>query len=301
MKLPPLNSLRSFEAAARHGSFTRAAGELHVTQAAVSQQVRQLEEYLGSPLFERQPRGIALTERGRRYFLRVSASLEEISRATESASLRHEQTLVVTTMGSFASGWLLPRLPRFHQRHPRIVVRLEMTGTLVDLHLSDVDAAIRYGQGRWPGLRTELLLRDSVFPVCTPELAASLDPDDVLGSIARVPLLYDFEDNEDWSMWLAAAGHPGERPRLDASFADSAVLVRAALQGQGLALARSELTRDELESGRLVRPFDAEVPCVYSYYLVYPEAIRTDPTFQRFREWLLEEAAGSGTHLFPGR
>lgn len=293
MKLPPLNSLRSFEAAARQGSFTRAAEELHVTQAAVSQQVRQLEEYLGSPLFERKPRGIELTTLGRRYFLRVSEALGEISRATQAASVQRDQTLMVSTMGSFAAGWLLPRLTRFHQRHPEVVVRLEMTLTLVDLQVSDVDAAIRYGLGAWPGLEIEFLLHESMFPVCSPEVAARLDPNDVLGSIERVPLLYDFEENEDWSMWLAAAGYPGERPELAPPFADSTVLVRAAVEGQGLVLTRGELTFEERQSGRLVRPFDAEVPCVYSYYLVYPDATRSNPAFQSFREWLLEEAEGS--------
>jgi LysR family glycine cleavage system transcriptional activator len=293
MKLPPLNALRAFEAAARYGSFTRAAEGLNVTQAAVSQQVRHLEEYLGSPLFERKSRGIELTDLGKRYAGHVSDALREIARATEAASIQRDLPLVITTMPSFASTWLLARLASLHRLHPEIVVRLEMTQTLVDLEGSDVDAAIRYGRGHWPGLRSELLLQDSVFPVCTPEMAGKLDPDDVLESITRVSLLYDFEENEDWSMWLAAAGHPGQHPKLGSSFADSAVLVRAALQGQGLSLARSELTAEDLKSGRLVRPFEAELPCIYSYYLVYPEATATNPAFQLFRAWLFEEAAAA--------
>ena len=290
MKLPPLNALRAFEAAARQGSFTRAAEELHVTQAAVSQQVRQLEEYLGSKLFVRKPRGIELLTAAQPYFVRISEALQEIARATEAASVQRDQRLVVSTMGSFATGWLLPRLTRFYQRHPDIVVRFEMTTERVDLQVSDVDAAIRYGLGRWPGVKSELLLHDSVFPVCSPEVAATLDPDDVLGSLDGVSLLYDFEDNEDWSMWLGAAGHPGLQPKLGPSFGDSGVLVRAAIEGQGLALARSELTMDELESGRLVRPFEAELPCVFSYYLVSVEASTLNPAFHAFRKWLFEEA-----------
>jgi len=290
MQLPPLNALRAFEVAARQGSFTRAAEELHVTQAAVSQQVRQLEEYLGSKLFERKPRGIELLTAAQPYFVRISEALLEIARATETASVRRDQRLVVSTMGSFAAGWLLPRLTRFYQRHPDIVVRFEMTSELVDLRVSDVDAAIRYGLGRWPGVKSELLLHDSVFPVCSADVAATLNPDDVLGSLEGVPLLYDFEDNEDWSMWLTAAGHPEQQPKLGPSFGDSGVLVRAAVEGQGLALARSELTMSELESGRLVKPFQAEVACVFSYYLVYVDETTINPAFVAFREWLFEEA-----------
>lgn len=290
MQLPPLNALRAFEAAARQGSFTRAAEELHVTQAAVSQQVRQLEEYLGSKLFERKSRGIELLTAAQPYFVRISEALLEIARATETARVRRDQRLVVSTMGSFAAGWLLPRLTRFYQRHPDIVVRFEMTAELVDLRVSDVDAAIRYGLGRWPGVKSELLLHDSVFPVCSADVAATLNPDDVLGSLEGVPLLYDFEDNEDWSMWLTAAGHPEQQPKLGPSFGDSGVLVRAAVEGQGLALARSELTMSELESGRLVKPFQSEVACVFSYYLVYVDETTINPAFVAFREWLFEEA-----------
>lgn len=289
--LPPLNGLRAFEAAARHLSFTRAAEELHVTQAAISHQVKGLEEYLAFSLFKRVNRGLMLTSEGQILFPAVrdgldtmAAALRQIDRAETGAS-----ALTVTTLDSIASAWLVPRLGRFRRRHPEIDVRITVSDVLVDFTRSnDVDLAIRYGSGKWPGVRVEHLMDEQIFPVASPELIERgpglSEPADLL----KYPLLHDTLP-ETWSMWFEAAGV--HAPAFDTSYMleHSNLIAQVAMAGEGVALGRSALVKDALETGRLVRLFDITLPAVYAYYVVAPDAAWERPKVRAFRSWLADE------------
>jgi LysR family transcriptional regulator, glycine cleavage system transcriptional activator len=288
-KLPPLNALRAFEAAARHLSFTRAANELHVTQAAISHQVKGLEEWFGAPLFKRLNRNLKLTEQGAALLPELQKAFDHIAEAT--ASLRHPgaEALTITTMPSFGAKWLLPRLARFEDRHPGIDVRLSTTTVLVDFRQQDCDLAIRFGKGRWPGLRAEFLMQDSYATVCSPSLEIASPAD-----LARVTLLHDdVWDISDvgWADWLRAAGIDGVNVNRGPRFSDSSLLLQSAMDGRGVALTRSSLVLDDVRAGRLVQPFDLRLPTEEAYYLVAPAKHFARPKVAAFREWLLEEVA----------
>ncbi|NQV43443.1 MAG: transcriptional regulator GcvA [Rhodospirillales bacterium] len=289
--LPPLNGLRAFEAAARHLSFTRAAEELYVTQAAISHQVKGLEDHLGFSLFRRVNRGLMLTSEGQILFPAVrdgldtmAAALRQIDRAETGAG-----ALTVTTLDSIASAWLVPRLGRFRRRHPEIDVRITVSDVLVDFTRSnDVDLAIRYGSGKWPGVRVEHLMDETIFPVASPELIESGPGLSKPADLLKYPLLHDTLP-ESWSMWFEAAGV--HAPEFDTSYMleHSNLIAQAAMAGEGVGLGRSALVKDALETGRLVRLFDITLPAVYAYYVVAPDAVWDRPKVGAFRSWLADE------------
>lgn len=290
--VPPLRALRAFEAAARLLSFTEAAEELHVTQAAVSLQIKHLEELLGIQLFRRLNRRLVLTEEGQIYLPEIREGLEHLAAATARMARRHRQGhLTVSVLPSFASRWLIPRLWRFHQAHPDIQVRISAFEWMVDFDKEDVDLAVRYGSGSWPGLAAELLFHEKVFPVCSPELIRGDTPLDEPADLARFTLLHDDYSREDWRAWLNAAGVRDADPEKGMSFSHSSLMLQAAERGLGVALGRSPLVRDELERGTLVAPFDLSLPGEFAYYVVYPPHTAEYPRIRAFRDWLLEEAA----------
>ena len=293
-QIPPLTALRAFEAAGRHLSFTKAADELHVTQAAISHQVKSLEEYLGLKLFRRLNRTLLLTDAGQLYLPPLTDAFEGITRATH--RLRQHlgrARLTVSVLPSFAAGWLVPRLGRFRQRCPDVDLRIDPTNSLTDFRRDDVELGILYGRGNYPGLRTDRLMREEFFPVCSPRLlegpAPLRDPADLI----HHTLLHD-DMTVDWRTWLLAAGVEGVDAERGITVTDSSMLLRAAIAGQGVALARSVLAADEIASGRLVRPFDVDVPTEYAYYLAYPEKSADQSNVVAFREWILEEARAGG-------
>jgi LysR family glycine cleavage system transcriptional activator len=292
-RLPPLNALRAFEAAARHLSFTRAAAELHVTQAAVSHQIRGLEERLGRKLFRRVGRNLFLTDAAQGYLAEIRGAFDRIDEATRRLEAQDRAgVLNATVLPSFAAMWLLPRLGRFRAAHPDIDVRLSADGEMTDFARSDYDVGIRTGRGRWPGLRADLILTERLVVVCAPELAAVLkEPRD----LAKVTLLHD-EPRERWSLWLRRAGVAEVDPWRGPGFSHSNMVIQAAVAGQGVAVVGETLALDEIKAGRLVRPFAAvaTIPTDYSYYLVYPEAAAERPKIVAFRSWLLAEAAAGG-------
>ena len=293
-RLPPLRALRAFEAAARHLSFTRAGRELAVTQAAISHQIRALEAELGVRLFRRRPRALDLTEAGAAYLPEVRAAFDRLAEATERLRARGASgVLSISVSPSFASVWLVPRLGRFRERHPEIDVRLSATDVLVDFSTDDVDVAIRYGRGRYPGLVAHWLLREDVFPVCSPRLRAGPPPLRRPEDLRHHVLLHD-ELREDWRMWLLAAGVAGVDPTRGPRFSHSSMVLQAAIEGQGVALGRSALAADHRAAGRLVKPFDVSVPVDFAYYLVYPEGSDARPKVAAFRDWVLEAAATAG-------
>jgi len=289
--MPPLNALRAFEAAARQLSFTRAAEELFVTQAAVSHQVKALEDWLGLKLFHRMGRGLRLTEEGQDYMPVLRDAFDAIEGATERlVHAESEQRLTMSTTDSFAAGWLVQRLKRFRARHPDIDVRVTTTDVPVDFARSDVEFSIRYGTGPWPGTETIPLFTEEIFPVCSPKLVDGLHPLHEPKDLFRHTLLHD-DMTVTWGNWLMAAGIEGIDAERGPAYMHSNLVIQAAIEGEGVALGRSRLVARELEEGRLVKPFEFSLPSNFSYFMVYPLASKDRPKIVAFRDWLLEEAA----------
>lgn len=291
-RLPPLNALRCFDIAAKHLSFTKAAAELHVTHSAVSHQIKGLEEWLGLPLFRRVNRGLVLTEAGQAYLKPIREAFERLGDATRRLRVRERSgPLTVSVMPSFAGKWLVPRLGRFRQRHPDIDVRISASSELVDFERDDVDIAVRYGRGSWPGLKVELLMHETLFVVCSPGLLEGPDAIRKPGDIARHTLLSDLDWRINvWQIWFEAAGLGAVEGRRALSFNYSNLMLQAAVDGLGVALSQHALAGDDLAAGRLVRPFDISLPTEYAYYVVMPEASAERPKIAAFRNWLKDEA-----------
>lgn len=283
----PLNALRAFEAAARHLTFTRAAIELCVTPSAVSHQVAQLERRLGTRLFDRLPRGLALTDDGHALVPVVAEAFDKVAATLDRfADGRFRQALNIGVVGTFATGWLLPRLDRFAALHPHIDLRVSINNNRVDLAGEALHFAIRFGDGAWHGTHAEPLLPAPLAPLCTPAIARRLrDPSD----LARETLLRSYRANE-WTGWFAAAGVPA-LPARGAMFDSSAVMVAAASAGLGVALAPPAMFMHELATERLVPPFPVTVDAG-RYWLTHLLSRKPDPAMQAFRAWLLTEAAG---------
>jgi LysR family glycine cleavage system transcriptional activator len=289
-QLPPLNALRAFEAAARHLSFTRAAEELHVTQAAVSHQVKALEQRLGVMLFRRLNRALMLTDPGQAYLPAIRDAFDAIAQATRRLKAQEAAgSLTVSTMDSFAAKWLVPRLGRFRAKQPDIDVRISTSDRLVDFAHEDVDLAIRCGRGDYPGLQVARLLTEDIFPVCSPALVDGDPPLRAPEDLRHHTLLHD-NMRQDWRMWLMAAGLDDVDPTRGPAFSLSSLVVQAAVDGQGVALGRGALVGDDLAAGRLVRPFTGSLPADFAYYIVYPEVAARQPKIVAFRDWLFDEA-----------
>ncbi|WP_407716042.1 LysR family transcriptional regulator [Comamonas testosteroni] len=280
----PLNALRMFDAAARHLSLTRAAQELHVTQAAVSQHIRNLEERLGKPLFRRLPRGLALTDEGQALWPVVAQSFERIEQSLQQvAEPRPREILSVGVVGTFAIGWLIPRLSQFQQLHPYIDLRLLTNNNRVDLAGEGLDAAVRFGDGAWHGTHAQMLLRAPLSPMCTPMLAQQLrEPAD----LARQTLLRSYRTQE-WEGWFAGLDQTAPLPR-GAMFDSSLTLAEAAAQGAGIALLPARMFEHMLQQGRLVRPFAHEVD-TGAYWLTYLKSRQASSALQTFRQWLMTQ------------
>ena len=293
-RLPPLNALRAFEAAARHLSFTKAAEELFVTQAAISHQVKALEAALDLQLFRRLNRRLMLTDAGQLYLPALTGAFDAMDTAT--TRLRADENagrLIVSVANSLAAKWLLPRLPRFRGRHPEYEVEISALDRLVDFDRDNVDMGIRYGLGRYPGLRVDPLMTDTNFPVCSPALLAGAIPLREPGDLRHHSLLHDDVvpgEAPDWAKWLAAAGVTGVRADRGQRYSHSSLVLQAAIDSQGVALGRSTLVALDLEAGRLVQPFGPTLPSRYACFVVSPPATADRPKIKAFREWLLDEA-----------
>ena len=292
-RLPSLNALRAFEATARHGSLSRAAGELHVTHSAVSHQIKALEAELGVPLLRRAGRGVAVTAVGQQLEAALGDAFARMARAVRLARQGDRgAALNVSVEPSFAVRWLVLRLGRFHAAHPEIDLRLAATGTLADFVRDGVDVAIRYGRGDWPGLRVEHLLTISGFPVCSPGLLAAGRMLQEPADLASHALLHE-DDGAYWRQWLAAAGVPEVDASRGLRFDDTHLALAAAEAGQGVALGDEALAAAALAEGRLVRLFRTEVATDKAYWLVHPPEAATQPKVAAFRTWLLGEIAGA--------
>jgi LysR family transcriptional regulator, glycine cleavage system transcriptional activator len=301
-RLPPLNALRAFEAAARHLNFSRAADELSVTPGAVSQQIQNLEDYVGAALFKRTPRGLLLTDAAQ---TALPALREAFDRLAEAASLLTAavdgRRLTLTAAPSFAAKWLVPRLGRFESAHPLVDVWLNAGMDLVDFGAGDIDLAIRYGAGPYPGLEAIRLMSETVIPVMSPELMATSPvgaPADLTGHV----LLHDGspdadESCPDWLMWLAARGVKGVDGNRGPRFNQSSLVIEAAVGGRGVALAKRTLAQDDLDAGRLIVPMPIATNVDFAYWLLHPKAKGRLPQVKAFTTWILAEAAAHDAAL----
>ncbi|WP_207455470.1 LysR substrate-binding domain-containing protein [Azospirillum sp. SYSU D00513] len=286
-RLPSLNGLRAFEAAARHGSFTGAAGELNVTPAAVSRMVRLLEERLGFPLFERQPNALALTERGRALRPGLTEAFDAMARNVERVTaMRAGRVLTIGVGATFAVRWLIPRLSGFHTAHPEVEVRIATGGGGNPIR-EDWTCAVLLGDGQWPGYEAEPLFTAGMLPVCAPALARELRrPEDLLAA-TRLSVSHW---SDDWPRWFAAAGLP-QPASAGLSFGSHAMALQAAIDGVGVALGVETYIADDVAAGRLVALFPPPVPLGRAWYLVSRPARQQDPGFKEFRDWLRSSAA----------
>ncbi len=289
-RIPPLNALKAFEAAARHLSFTRAAGELNVTQAAISHQVKALEEILGLALFRRVNRSLLLTDEGQSLYPDLGDAFDTIAGAVERLYERDQAgVLNLSTLDSIAAAWLVPRIGKFRSLHPDIDVRISTSDQVVDFTSGGIDMALRYGIGPYPGMEKVLLMDETLFPVLSPSLLEEHGPLDSPADLVRFPLLHD-DMRDDWGVWMEAAGVSGIDVSRGLSFTHSVHVQQAAVAGQGVALGRSVLTADDLAAGLLIKPFDIDLKAHHSYFAVYPKANAQRPKIKAFTDWLLVEA-----------
>jgi len=290
-RLPPLNALKAFEAAARHESFTKAAQELHVTQGAVSHQVKALETELGFRLFGRESQRLLITEAGRFYLEVVRDAFDRIASGTERLLERQNAgALTVTTSPNFASKWLVHRLGRFAEAHPDIDLRVSASLHHVDFAREDIDLAIRHGDGRWPGLHVTRLWVEELFPVCSPTLLQGRKTLRRPTDLEHLTLLH-INDRTDWAKWLQAVDVADADLGRGPIFNQASMAIDAAIDGQGVALARTALVAWDLLAGRLARPFRLALKVPYAYWIVCPKANAELPKIASFRAWILAEAA----------
>jgi LysR family transcriptional regulator, glycine cleavage system transcriptional activator len=289
-RLPSLNGIKAFEAAARSESFTRAAEELNVTQGAVSHQVKALEATLGIKLFNRERQRLVITEAGREYLAVIRDALDRIAVGTERLVQRQTSgVLTVSTSPDFAAKWLVHRLGRFAEAHSDIDLRVSATMHHIDFAREEVDLAVRHGDGNWPGLDAVRLCSEQLFPVCSPKLVSGRNRINKPSDLLKFPLLH-LDDWKTWTKWFDAAGVT-ERVSHGPVMNRASMLIDAAVDGQGVALARTSLAAWDLINGRLVKLFDVSLKLSNTYWIICPKVTSAHPKITMFREWLLAEAA----------
>lgn len=296
-RLPPLNALRVFEAAARHLSFTKASEELFVTQAAVSHQIKALEDYLGLKLFRRRNRSLLLTEEGQSYYLDIKEILIALKEATNKLKTRSAKgALTVSVPPSFAIQWLVPRLSSFNLAYPDIDVRIQAVDRYEGKLNDDVDVAIFYGKGHWSGLQADLLYSEYLLPVCAPSLIVDKDLLNKPENLEHCTLLHDIS-RQDWLTYTRQLGLNNFNVEQGPIFSHSAMVVQAAVHGQGVALVNNVLAQAEIESGRLVCPFNQVLISKNAFYFVYPENQAEVGKVSAFREWIIARATSEQENL----
>lgn len=292
-RLPPLVSLRVFESVARHLSFTKAADDLHVTQAAVSHQVKNLEEWLATPLFLRLNRSIKLTKEGEAFAAALTSAFNEIADATEAiVKNTGAQAINIATFDSIAANWLAPRIKNFQARFPDMAIKIITHNAYSDFADGDIDVEIRYGDGDWPNLHVVKIADEDIFPVCSPKLVGRRKRPLKVADLAEYGLIHD-EMVMEWTDWIEAAGGSTDKVGKGLHYNHSHIVIRAAIAGEGMALGRSLLVADEIKAGRLVAPFEFRMPSRYAYHLVRPKEHTDKAWAKAFEEWLLIEAANT--------
>jgi LysR family transcriptional regulator, glycine cleavage system transcriptional activator len=300
-RLPPLNALRAFEASARQLSFTRAAEELFVTQAAISHQIKALEDNLSIKLFMRKNRALLLTEEGQSYYLDIKDIFNALHDATERLLARGAKGAITVSMQpSFAIQWLVPRLNTFNLLHPDIDVRIKAVDQPENSLTEDVDLAIYYGRGRWSGIHAEQLHTEYLIPVCSPLLLSGKKPLKEIADLAQHTLLHD-TSRRDWKRWFKHVNARGSNVNHGPIFSHSAMVLQAAIHGQGVALAHSVLAKPDIDSGRLVCPFKEVLISKNSYYIVCRDQQLELGKIAAFREWVLQTVADEQTMIEEGQ
>lgn len=299
--IPGLAGLKAFDASARHLSFTRAAQELNVTPAAVSHQIKELEDMIGVILFQRTSRHMQLTRQGAILKPAIADALEGLTRALQRIRQSDNPTQVrVTASPSIAAKWLVPRLDRFLESSPEADVRIDVSSSVLDFERDDVDVAIRFGDGNYPGLAVDKLFHDSIFPVCSPELLKRRkplrEPRDLLQH-TLIHLEYEAQGAvwPNWRMWMLAAGIKDFNDKRGLHFSQTSLAVQAAIDGHGIALGESSLVEYDLAVGRLVKPFELSLksPAQFAYHLITRRDTSDRPMTRAFRDWIIAEAAAS--------
>jgi LysR family transcriptional regulator, glycine cleavage system transcriptional activator len=296
---PGLRSIRAFDAAARHLSFTRAAADMGVTPAAISHQIKELEDQIGVSLFARTSRTMRLTREGEILQAAASDSLETLAKGLQRIrKLKNTQQLKVSASPSVGAKWLVPRLDRFLALVPGADVRIDVSANVLDFDRDDLDVAIRFGEGKYPGLRADLLFQDHVFPVCSPKLITDKRPLKSPRDLLNHPLIHlDWEAQglpwPNWKMWMQASGIKDFDDARGLHFSQTSLAVQAAIAGQGVALGDHHLVADDLAKGRLVKPFELSLraPLQFAYYVISPRETAEAPMVKAFRAWSLNEAA----------
>jgi len=296
-RLPSLNALRAFEAAARHLSFTKAADELNVTQAAVSHQVKALEDQIGIQLFLRRNRQLILTDAGQTLLPDLIGAFDAMDTALARVKRRDQAgILIVATMDSLAAAWLMPRLGLFRDENPDIDIRLATSDIAVDYDRDGIDIGIRYGRGTWAGLTAEELMHEEIFPVCAPALIERGPGLRSPADLRHYPLIHD-DMTEDWNMWLNAAGLHDIDPTRGTGYTHSNLVIQAAINAEGVALGRGLLVADAIRAGKLVAPFDLALTAEYRYYVTCTDTNYDRPKVRVFRDWLMREARKTAAKL----
>jgi LysR family glycine cleavage system transcriptional activator len=286
---PSLNFLHTFESVARHLSFTNAAKELFVTQAAVSHQIKALEEYLGVKLFHREKRKVLLSDEGQKLLPSVVSGLQGIADSLDNIrNYESEDTIVVGVGSSFSANWLVHRLGAFYQKYPEVNLNLKISNNDPDFGADGTDLAVVWGKGDWQGLMYEKLMVVEFTPVCSPDLLKKTHPLKTPEDLIYYPLLDD-PDYNIWQEWLEEAGIPERKYKRRTVIRDSNVLIHSTLDGHGIALCAVGIVQEYLDSGRLIRPFDLSITGGGFYYLVYPEKALRKPLVRLFKTWLLKE------------
>ena len=300
LRLPPFHALRAFESAGRHLSFARAADELGVSPAAVSQHIQQMEEFAGQPLFRRLGRRVELTDAGHAALVHVGAAMASLGDAARIMRLPlRGHRVSVSVAPSFAIKWLVPRLERFKELHPDIEVWVSADMGLVDFAVADVDLAIRYGAGGYAEAQAQMLLSESVVPICSPSLIEGSTGLKSPADISRFALLHDDSPDRDpscptWPMWLMARGLDAEHARKGLRLNQSSLVVEAAMAGKGIGLAKRQLAAADIASGRLITPFEnSDTPINFAYWMVWRRGRSFSPGLKAFMDWIRDEAGAA--------
>lgn len=290
LRIPSLTHLTTFVTVGRRRSFRKAAEDLMLTSGAISQQIQGLEKQLGCRLLNRSNREVTFTEKGQRFYTAVAPLITEISDVTQQIfGLQRKASIIVSVMPDFALHWLIPRLDTFHKQYPEVTVNINATERLVDFNADDVDIAIRHGLGNYPDLEALHLFSENLVPVCSPRLLGEKGQLDSASDLRRYTLLHD-SIAKDWSLFLSALGVEDVKTDVGPQFDSDSLMIQSAIEGHGVALARASLVAADIKHGRLIIPFDQQVPSKFAYYIVFRKKRQLRSPVALFRDWLLDQS-----------